>query len=459
MKYRWDKKYLYWGVTAILVMFAGITFFWIFNRWARLKAVFVLIVKALSPIIYGFLIAYLLDKVCALLERAVFGPLGKRLFRRRAPSSLAAWRFGRICSILVSQALLLGFVAGLLVLLLPQIYQSVQSLISNAQLYARETMNWIDRFLEDNAQIRDTVENLVGNVSDYITGMVQSHVLPRMETLLTNITGGVIGVVKLLLNLLLGVVISVYLMYNKETFKAQAKKLLYAAFRARHANVILREVRFINRAFGSFITGKIIDSVIIGFICYIVLLILKMPYTSLVSLIIGVTNIIPIFGPFIGAVPSALLILFESPVKCLVFVIFIVVLQQFDGNILGPKILSGTSGLSGFWIMFAILFFGKLFGFAGMLLGVPAMTVLYSGLRRISERRLVSRRLPTDTDRYRSVLYVDSDTGDFIYDTESGERRMPFGRRSARKNGSAPPKTPGASGAEPEPPADGKPRR
>ncbi|MGE4483864.1 MAG: AI-2E family transporter [Oscillospiraceae bacterium] len=412
MKYRWDKKYLHWGITIFLVVVASITFFWILNRWNSVHSVITLILMALSPFIYGLLIAYLLDKILMFFEHKVFLKLGRKAFPKDEPKGK---KFGRICSIIVTQLLTWIVIGGLLILVFPQLYSSIESLINNASSYVNEIVSWAGRFLENNAELQTIAYNLVGNLSEYITGLVKSDVLPKIESIVTNITGGVINMVKWIFTVLIGIVISIYIMYNKETFKAQGKKFLYAIFRPRLANNIMRETRFIHKAFGSFVTGKIIDSIIIGIITYIVLTLLAMPYCSLVSFIIGVTNIIPVFGPFIGAVPSALLILLESPAKCVVFVIFIIILQQFDGNILGPKILGSVSGLSGFWIMFAILFFGKLFGIPGMLFGVPAMSVIYNGLQRLNDRRLASKKLPTDTGEYKRIRYVDPITNQPIY--------------------------------------------
>lgn len=402
-------------MTIFFVVAASITFFWILNRWDAVRAVITLIVKALSPFIYGLLIAYLLDKILMFFERKVFLRLGEKAFPKNA---LKGQKFARILSIFVTQLLTWMVVGGLLILVLPQLYASIESLINNASYYANEIVSWGGRFIEDNKQLETIAYNLVGNVSEYLTGLVKAEVMPRIESIVANITGGVISVVKWILTVLIGIVISIYIMYNKETFNAQSKKALYATFRPRIANIIMRETRFIHKAFGNFVTGKIIDSLIIGIICYVVLSLLAMPYGSLVSLIVGVTNIIPVFGPFIGAVPSALLILFESPAKCVIFIIFIIILQQFDGNILGPKILGSVSGLSGFWIMFAILFFGKLFGLTGMLLGVPAMAVIYSGIQRINNRRLAAKSLPTDTGEYKRMRYIDPATSRPVYRDE-----------------------------------------
>jgi predicted PurR-regulated permease PerM len=186
--------------------------------------------------------------------------------------------------------------------------------------------------------------------------------------------------------------------------------MVCGVFRPKFANAVVSTVEFVDRSCGGFISGKILDSLIIGVICYISMLILQMPYAALIAVIVGVTNIIPFFGPIIGAIPSAFLIVFISPVKCLIFIIYLIVLQQIDGNIIGPRILGRTVGLSGFWIMFAILFFGSLYGFWGMLLGVPVFSVIYAGIKKLISMLLKKRSMPQDTAEYAGMDHIDLET-------------------------------------------------
>ena len=169
----------------------------------------------------------------------------------------------------------------------------------------------------------------------------------------------------------------------------------------------MKEARYIHKVFGGFIIGKIVDSIIIGILCFLGLSVMNMPYTLLVSVIVGVTNVIPFFGPFIGAIPSALLILLVSPIQCLYFLIFILVLQQFDGNILGPKILGDTTGISSFWVLFSILLFGGLLGFVGMIVGVPIFAVFYRLLGDFINGLLEKKDLPVQTSQYDNLETVE----------------------------------------------------
>ena len=213
---------------------------------------------------------------------------------------------------------------------------------------------------------------------------------------------------------LVGFISAVYMLNSKHTFSAQAKKLIYSMFETDTANAVLENFRFIHKVFGGFITGKLLDSLIIGLITFVSMSILQLPYVLLISVIIGVTNIIPFFGPFIGAIPSTILIFLVSPLQAVYFVIFIFILQQFDGNILGPKILGDSTGLASFWVMFAILLFGGLFGFAGMVVGVPLFAVIYSTISGLVNRSLRNKHISTDTSVYMTLDHVDAESKEIV---------------------------------------------
>ena len=230
----------------------------------------------------------------------------------------------------------------------------------------------------------------------------------------TNVGAGVYYVVMAIYNLVIGIIVSVYMLGSKETFKANAKRVMYTLFSVDTVKKIFDGLDFTDKTFMGFINGKLLDSAIIGLICYIGCVLLRMPYALLISVIVGVTNVIPFFGPFIGAVPSALLVLLVDPFKCLIFVIFIIVLQQVDGNIIGPKVLGSSIGINGFWVMFSIILGGGLFGFWGMLLGVPVFVVIYTALGKLVTKKLVKRELPTDTDEYMNIDHIDPVTREII---------------------------------------------
>lgn len=270
--------------------------------------------------------------------------------------------------------------------------------------------------------------------STQVVDWVQNSALPQLVALMT----GVVTTVSVLFDLLIGIIIALYILNSKDTFCAQAKKTLYSLFSIQRANRIIKRVAYIHRVFGGFITGKLIDSLIIGLLCFAGLRILMgfglmtmdQSYALLISVIIGVTNIIPFFGPFIGAVPSTILIMVISPVQAVYFVLFILALQQFDGNILGPKILGNSTGLSSFWVMFAILVFGGVFGFVGMAVGVPLFAVLYTMATEAVNNLLRKRGLSVDTNAYRGSKRLDPETRAFV---EIREEAPPVSAKERRE--------------------------
>lgn len=410
-KFDGDRKYFYWGLTAFLVIAACILLYLLVAHWnvfaSGVSSVFVI----LSPFIWGFVIAYLLRPVMRIVETYVSAPLGGAIFPK---NERRAFGFGRTAAIILSEAFLIFIIVMLLRLVLPQIYSSIESIISNSGTFYNNFVTWASNVLEDYPQLETMFVNVVGNASDSLIEWAKTTLLPQMTSLITNITSGVYYFIRSIYYIVVGVIASVYILFNKEAVSTGSKKLVYSIFSLGAAEKILNAVRFSDRIFMNFISGKLLDSLIVGVLCYISCLILKMPYAILVSVIVGVTNIIPFFGPFIGAIPSAIIILTVSPMKCLVFVILILVLQQFDGNILGPRILGGSIGINGFWIMFSIILGGGLFGFAGMLLGVPVFMVIYTGVKSLIDRRLRKNGLPTEAVSYENLLYIDPGTGEHV---------------------------------------------
>ncbi len=369
-----QPHYLQWGVTAFVVVLASllVSFFldWIPNIIDMLKK----FLGILSPFIYGFVMAYLLMPVFNGLYRII----QPKLEGKMENSS----RFAKgLCSALT---LLIGVsvVGTLLSMVLPQLVVSIFSLLESMDTYLNEISGWVAGLLKDNPVLKRNFLQLYNQFSKQIVDWVQNIALPQLVSLMT----GVVTTVSVLFDILIGIIIALYILNSKDIFCAQAKKILYSMISVDRANRVMRRVAHIHRVFGGFITGKLIDSLLIGLICFCGmriliacgLLTLESSFALLISVIVGVTNIIPFFGPFIGAVPSAILIMVESPVQALYFVIFILALQQIDGNILGPKILGNSTGLSSFWVMFAILVFGGIFGFVGMAVGVPIFAVIYS---------------------------------------------------------------------------------
>ena len=403
--FRWDKKYLYWGVTAFCVIAAAILFYMALNYLPLLRKGLASLLHILRPFIWGLVICYLLSPFMRLVEKKLFKPLAAKLYKNSKRSDGS--RFARSMSVLLSELFLLAILTALVCLIIPQLYSSLQNMVANSPLYIDTASRWITQLLEDFPEIEHYVSQTLGQVNESLMKWIQNTVLPGLGSLISNVTSGVYYAIIGIYNLVIGIIVSVYVLSNLEQFGASAKRVLYSVFSVDMAKKILEGLEFTDRTFMGFINGKLLDSAIIGLICYIVCSILRMPYALLVSVIVGVTNIIPFFGPFIGAVPSAIIILLVSPVKCLIFIAFIILLQQLDGNIIGPKILGSSVGINGFWVMFSIILGAGLFGFWGMLLGVPVFVIIYSAITGSVTRKLKRSDLPWEAADYMDIAYID----------------------------------------------------
>ena len=422
-----DKKYTMWGITAFCVVAASMLFFFLIFRLNVVTALLGKIMKILAPIIYGLVIAYLLGPIANYWNGILTEVLGSRMKNEKRAQSLAK-------GLSVAIALVIAFVivCGLLVLVLPRLVESIAVIIDSFPLYIKEVQDFVDNLLKEHPEILVLSEEAYVRGMAHLESFFSKELLPQMNTLLAGLTNGIIGVFNSFLNMMIGVIVSIYVLMSKEKFIGQAKKMLYALLKPNLGNNVLTVMRQSNRIFGGFISGKLLDSLIIGIICFIGLYIMKTPYTVLVSVIVGVTNVIPFFGPYIGAIPSAFLILLVDWHQCVFFVIFIIILQQIDGNILGPKILGNSTGLSAFWVVFAILLGGGLFGFAGMLLGVPVFAVIYYVIKTFIEWRLAKKKLPTESATYCDVEYIGQGNA-MIYRKEPENKDSLIGRMKRKE--------------------------
>ena len=383
------KPYLYGMLAGFGAISLSILFFFLIYRFQGFGDAISKLTGILMPFIYGAVIAYLLKPVCNCVEN---------FLRRLLPENM-----GTAANMLaVTISLLFGIlvVYALIMMIVPQLITSVTTLYYTARNNLNDFVDWASHqeIIASNQKLLDFIETSYDNLQDTLDNLVRTKLVPSMQSLLSGAALGVMSFVTFLKNIIIGLIVSVYLLASRKKFGQQGKLILYSLVKPRWANLIMEEIRYADRMFGGFINGKILDSAIIGVLCYIACLIFKFPSALLVSVIIGVTNVIPFFGPFIGAIPATLLILIQNPIKALWFVLFVLVLQQVDGNIIGPKILGNTTGLSSFWVLFAILLFGGLWGFVGMIIGVPLFAVIYDvlkkfvfhGLRRNEEMELVT---------------------------------------------------------------------
>ena len=383
------KPYLYGMLAGFGAISLSILFFFLIYRFQGFGDAISKLTGILMPFIYGAVIAYLLKPVCNCVED---------FLRRLLPEKM-----GTAANMLaVTISLLFGIlvVYALIMMIVPQLITSVTTLYYTARNNLNDFVDWASHqeIIASNQKLLDFIETSYDNLQDTLDNLVRTKLVPSMQSILSGAALGVMSFVTFLKNIIIGVIVSVYLLASRKKFGQQGKMILYSLIRPRWADIILEEILYADKMFGGFINGKILDSAIIGVLCFIACLIFKFPSALLVSVIIGVTNVIPFFGPFIGAIPATLLILIQNPIKALWFVLFVLVLQQVDGNIIGPKILGNTTGLSSFWVLFAILLFGGLWGFVGMIIGVPLFAVIYDvlkkfvfhGLRRNEEMELVT---------------------------------------------------------------------
>lgn len=413
MKNKRYQPYLAAGITAFFVITAAIIVNFLIMRHDTVFAFFGMVTHILRPIFMGMVLAFLLLPV----QRHII-QFSDALVPRSV-SQKPVWRkLLNYIAILLSLALLVLLIYILLALLLPQLYWSIIGFIKEIPDHITGLQAWLRTFWEDNPEIQSAVLYYYNELAASLQQWLSSDILPNLESATTaiswirtevfpSLTGMVVGLstlvaatTTLLTDLLIAVIVSVYLLARKDIFAAQSKKIVYSLFPPKWGDLVVAETRSAYHILSGFINGKLLDSLIIGIICFFGCTIFKFPYPTLIATIVGVTNVIPYFGPFIGAIPCAILILLVSPMQCIYFVLFILALQQFDGNILGPKILGDSTGLASFWVLFSILLFGGLFGFVGMVLGVPVFAMLYSIIRRLVYLGLRRHGLPIETEEY-----------------------------------------------------------
>lgn len=378
------KRYLQMGVTIFVSLAAVVAFYFIVLRYEGLKYYLDIISLALQPVIVGIVIAYVICPVAKFLERQ---------FRRGKWLSRAA----RPLAVLFTLLFVIGILGLFCALILPQVVESIRSLVVDLPEMLEVQLARLESYLKEDSDAAEAVMQMITSVETFLMTFIKENLFAAVS----NVAGSVLSVGSAIVNLVVSIVVTVYLLLDRERYLGQCRKLFYAVSRNKRFNRAVMEVLHqTDQIFSGFISGKLLDSLIVGVICFACLTVLKMPYALLVSVIVGVTNIIPMFGPFIGAIPSAFLILLVSPSKCIVFLIFIIILQQLDGNVIGPRILGNSTGLSAFYVTVAMMLFGKLMGFVGMIVGVPLFAALYYIVKRLAEYSLGQQGLPVGTAAY-----------------------------------------------------------
>lgn len=391
------NQYVKQGLMFFAVGVALILAYYVVNNFSVVAEGFARINDILMPFYIGLVMAYLLCPIYNGTTRIIY-----QLNKGRFKKPINDLRLARVIATFISITVLIVAVGGVIMMILPDLWESIFGLVMGLPDTMKSFIQWLRGILESNPEAMTFLEGKLDGLADAVLVWAQEKMVPGAEAVLNNVSIGVIGTVGVIFDLFVALIICVYVLNSKEKFIAQAKKLVLAVFKPEMADEIFELGTLSNETFGGFINGKIIDSIIMGILCFAAMSVLGLPLPMLVSVVVGVTNIIPFFGPFIGAIPSGIILLIIEPVAALKFALMILVLQQIDGNIIGPKILGKTTKLASFWVMFAIIVSGGLFGFVGMILGVPVFAILYTYISRAINRKLENREMETDT-----LLYED----------------------------------------------------
>jgi predicted PurR-regulated permease PerM len=425
MKIKPGKNQITWGITLFLVVLASMLAYYLLFNGSTVLAFFQKIIDAISGVIFGVIIAYILIPLLDGIENKFLSPIYKKRGYDISFAENANWkkrRQMRSIAVLCTMLIFLFILYLLFSIIIPQLVSSIREISNNLPSYIRNIDEYSNHLLENNPELQEFIDSQLDSYYATLSSFLSQNIrpyLPEVGTIVKVASQSFISVVKVIFDFVVGIIVAIYVLNSKERFTTRGKKIAYAFFNEDFANELVGGFRFVHQTFESFIGGKLIDSIIIGFICYFGCLILRINYPVLISVIVGVTNIIPFFGPYIGAGAGALLLVLIDPVRALIFLIFVLVLQQFDGNILGPMILGGSTGLSSFWVIFSITFFGGIWGIVGWLVGVPIFAVFYALVARITNHCLRKKSLSTLTRDYYDLAYIEDSEYKFLSDKDN----------------------------------------
>ena len=374
------KRYLKIGITGAAILASGILCAFVLFKMPVIIFVLKGITEILKPFLYGVVFAYLLAPLCNKIE--------EKLFQFFPKAKAKARRFIWFIAIVISLCVAIAVIWLIIMMIIPQVWDSVMKIIQMVPQKLIVVNNWIEHMLENQPELQAYFEEFSSQAESNIDSLLNVDTIQKVQSIINSLSVQLFGVLGVVKNIFLGLLISAYLLGSRKLFGAQAGLILHGVFSDKWAKIIEEEIRYTDKMFNGFLVGKIIDSAIIGLLCFAGTSIMGFEAPAFISVIIGITNIIPFFGPFIGAIPCGLLLLLENPMHCLYFIIFIFVLQQLDGNVIGPKILGNTTGVSSFWVLFAILLFGGMWGVVGMVIGVPLFAVIYDIIRKLVYRGL-----------------------------------------------------------------------
>jgi len=411
MKDNKNQKYIAWGLTALAVVASSLLFSFLINRSDSVKNIFSGLTAILMPVIWGFLMTFLMTPMYNKIYT------GMRKFTHKKMHDKTSRNLACFVATFLSIAVLLAVVVGLFAMLIPQLIESVKSMFSAIPQGLKAISDYLKQLFADQPAMEDQVMKQYEKLTVFLENWASGELLPNMNSFLGNVSSGVMRFFTVIKDFLLGIIVMAYVLNIKGTLAAQSKKILYSILPLRKSNDFIEECRYVKDVFSNYIIGKIIDSILVGLSCFVVMSIMRLPFPLLISVFVGVTDMIPFFGPFIGAIPSAFIILMVSPIQCLWFVIMIIILQQVDGNLLGPKIVGQVTGLSSFWVLFSILFFGGIWGIVGMIIGIPTFAVIYRLVGRHVNSKLLKRHLSFQTDDYWNLNRIDEENLTYIKNT------------------------------------------
>ena len=394
MKDPYKKRYFYLMMSIFGAISLSILVFFLLYRFQGVGNVFHKLKDILAPFIYGGVVAYLLRPMCNFYESVFTEYLPGKTKKVAKPLSIGL-------------SLATGILAVYMVIIMiaPELYNSILSLWTTLPAKVSSFLEWIGvTFGEDEniAEMLQLFDSSASTLYQNLEKWVSETIAPYISSIVSGVGSSLTKVLQFLYDLLIGLIVACYLLASRKKFARQSVLIVRSVLKPRWADLFLSEVAFIDRMFGGFIDGKILDSAIIGLLCYLGCAIFKFPNALLVSAIVGITNVIPFFGPFIGGIPATLLIMIEAPIKGLWFGLFVLALQQLDGNVIGPKILGDRTGLSSLWVLFAIILCGGLWGLVGMVICVPMFAVIYDVGKKLVRRGLTNKNQFEQWDHYKA---------------------------------------------------------
>lgn len=401
------SKYFKIGLMAFIVIAAGILTYFTLFKIGDIYNFFCRVIKILSPFILGFVFAYLLNPIVKFIKDKIVSKIVKKGNSKKLD----------YISLTIACIFVIAIVILLFSIILPELLKSIEKLAVNLPRYIEELKNYLLEKLSS-TELKTMILNNYEAINNYLNNVVNVTLIPKIDEWLVALSSGVIGALKVIFDILMGFVIAIYYLADKDGFVSGVKKIIYAIFSIKTANRIIENARKADEVFSNFIVGRVLDGLIIGFITFLFLAIFGYPYALLIAVIVGLTNMIPYFGPWLGGIPSALLILMDNPTKGLIFILFILVLQQIDGYIIGPKLCGSKTGLKSFWVLASIVFFGNVFGVVGMIIGVPIFALIFSYLNNQLTSTLKEKELPLKKEDYLEMERINSETKKVIKKTK-----------------------------------------